>query len=1107
MIIFMKIENFINDRINEIVHKIEKPIIILKGINPSYFDEKDRYFSFKFNYIDKLDVELNQNIIIEDVISNRDFSEEYKWMTMEEYQIFKDYLKFNLRPLVVLNNNLFHNQYPYNNTLSEIKDMYEQLYNTDDNLLNDDQVELLDKISNFYGKIDYSVYSDSYYITYPDNFDENKNLVYNLFEFTSYLPNVVENIEKDDFIQIELSDDEIPFLDMEKMILSNKFNNKFVYFKISSDISQLPHNYLERITILKNLYEIEFSFILSSIKRQFIEKEGIYLDVLKKYYGYSNFRELTFYKNIESKSKKTIDISQAQIIDDIVIQTQNALSNKPFRDIYITASTGAGKSVMFQIPALYLYEKCEADVPLTLVISPLIGLMNDQVTSMKQKGIYIAETINGNTSPFERENIVKRIVSGEVHILYLSPETLLSKSDIKLLIGERRIGTLIVDEAHIVTTWGKSFRADYWYLGIYLSKLRKVNKFPIVTFTATAIYGGKEDMYVDTRNSLNLINPISYFGIVRRDDILMKVRSSVEEFKEEGRDYRKTKNGLALKHLKDAYNKKQKSLIYFPTVSLLIKFYQLVLINEPIIGDKLGKYYGSLSKEEKDSVLERFKTGDIQFVLATKAFGMGIDIPDITNVYHYAPTGNVVDYIQEIGRVARDKKKVNIGYGIIDFLLSDMNDVKKLYGLSSINKNELIEVMRKIIILYKEKNYNRNLLVSPEDFKYVFSKSIKDEDSLDNKVKTVLLMIEKDFSSPKKLGYSPFYARPRTLFGNDLLLVDKSTETLLLKSRLKKYFHKEYDINSQLYTAVYQVKLSEIWEKYYKHLSFPEFKYKLFSQDYVKSLDDHKVFEHFNFTSGIEINTNPELSNKDIMSKYRLVLGCFNDFINNHRLSESQFTIMELSKYFHKNLKIMDLQICTSLSEVILNSAFEFSKITDSKFISERVNSGLNNQRYQIHQDATMYNDFIINNLNKILTIEINTYKDEKSIIAFFLRTNYSKIDTFLSVLGIGNVLGLLNYQLVGGNNPLIYLRINSIFPLESAVKNARKYKNSVLIDVQNKHYTSVAMLKYLFTKQFTGSSKDKIINYTNWFWDTIEDYFMGVLPEEVERNLQRNNK
>ena len=63
------------------------------------------------------------------------------------------------------------------------------------------------------------------------------------------------------------------------------------------------------------------------------------------------------------------------------------------------------------------------------------------------------------------------------------------------------------------------------------------------------------------------------------------------------------------------------------------------------------------------------------------------------------------------------------------------------------------------------------------------------------------------------------------------------------------------------------------------------------------------------------------------------------------------------------------------------------------------------------------------------------------------------------------------------------------------------------MIDVQNKHYTSVAMLKYLFTKQFTGSSKDKIINYTNWFWDTIEDYFMGVLPEEVERNLQRNNK
>lgn len=106
----------------------------------------------------------------------------------------------------------------------------------------------------------------------------------------------------------------------------------------------------------------------------------------------------------------------------------------------------------------------------------------------------------------------------------------------------------------------------------------------------------------------------------------------------------------------------------------------------------------------------------------------------------------------------------------------------------------------------------------------------------------------------------------------------------------------------------------------------------------------------------------------------------------------------------------------------------------------------------------------------------------------------------YLSVLGIGTVLELLNYQLLGGNNPLIYLRINSVLPLENAIKLGNRYQNLVLKDVQNKHFTSVAMLKYLFTKKLSGSREASILNYTEWFWNTIEDYFMGILPDEVEK-------
>src|SRR5699024_12800689 len=95
-----------------------------------------------------------------------------------------------------------------------------------------------------------------------------------------------------------------------------------------------------------------------------------------------------------------------------------------FRDIYITASTGAGKSLMFQIPALHLAEKYKEDKPLTLVISPLIGLMNDQVDSMKRKGIRNSETINKNKPTYERERIIERISKKEVDVLYLSTEML-----------------------------------------------------------------------------------------------------------------------------------------------------------------------------------------------------------------------------------------------------------------------------------------------------------------------------------------------------------------------------------------------------------------------------------------------------------------------------------------------------------------------------------------------------------------------------------------------------------------------------------------------------------------------------------------------------------
>lgn len=1097
----------LTDKINKIVEEYGQSIVVLKGFDTTNLPAELKYFSFNIQQYDSVDLENLRREVIKEIVSRTMFESDYLWMTIEEYQLFKEQDKINaalgLAKVILLENNLYYRQFPYQNTLSNIDDIYHYLYYQEDNELEPNQINLLNNVSTFYGRIDFSKDSGNYYVTYPEESESVQIVDY--YNVTQQKPELTEDYPTTNVDQIELSDDELPLLDLTQKIKSHS-EKKDIVFIISSTLEQLPHEYLKRISILTELTQGTFYFTTPSIRRSIIKNEAAYLDLLKRTYGYSKFKEIEFYQNIKSRSKETIEISQAQIIDDIITQAENAMNGDPFRDIYVTASTGAGKSVMFQIPALYLSEIYSDNKPLTLVISPLIGLMNDQVSSMKKKGIENSATINGNTPPYEKTKILEKIQNNQVDILYLSPETLQARNDIKTLIGDRTIGVVIIDEAHIVTTWGKSFRADYWYLGIYLAKLRKQYKFPIVTFTATAIYGGKEDMYLDTLNSLNMISPISYFGVVRRNDIYMKVRSSQKDFEKADNEYRKTKQVLTANNLLQSDKNHQKTLVYFPTVTLLQGFYSFLEQNHSDIAKKTGKYYGSLEKEEKDEVLAEFKSGELQFVLATKAFGMGIDIPDITNVYHYAPTGNVVDYIQEIGRAARDKKLVPVGYGITDFLKYDMNEVNRLYGMSAIKRTEILDVMRKVLSVYKEKKNNRNIILSPEDFKYIFVDNKRDENSLDNKVKTVLLMIEKDFSSPNKLGYSPFVARPRSVFGNDLIFVNQELENKFIKSELSQYFYKVFDLDQSgnNYSAVYQVNLSGIWEKYYSRMSFPSFKYSLFTTDELEKLEHSNLFKKFSYCSGIQVNFSGEAA--DIVAEYKRVLRSFSNFLDQQRITAKQFTVNDLGNYLMRDIQISDKFEARSLSQVLINASFEFEKIKEITFLKERANSSEDQPRFKVVRDSEIFSDFMLLNLNAVINPNQNFKITDDVITSFYHRIDHNKvIDSRIASLGLGESLGILNYQVIGGNNPQIYLRMNSVYPLEQAIKKGNRYKNHILDDVKAKHYTSVEMLKYLFTKEQPESDpEERVINYSQWFWNNIEDYFMGKLPDKVQSQLSK---
>ena len=352
--------------------------------------------------------------------------------------------------------------------------------------------------------------------------------------------------------------------------------------------------------------------------------------------------------------------------------------------------------MIFQIPVIDLAEKYGM---VTLVISPLIGLMNDQVQGMEKHRYAKARTINSDIPPMVKKTIAQEVQEGRCDILYLSPESLLSRSDISDLIGDRAIGLLIVDEAHIVTTWGKQFRPDYWFLGDYVNKLRKQqlngphqHAFVTATFTATATYGGEEDMYRETLRSLHMSpDPIVYLGCVRRRNIELCIR---EVPRVTGRrEYELDKFQALTGQITTALEQGQKTLIYFPTVSLLERFYTHCLAQR--LGKAVTRYHAQLSGEAKAENLEDFRSGKRRVMLATKAFGMGIDIPDIALVLHFAPTGNLCDYTQEIGRAARDPEIQ--GRAVYEHMANDFKHINRLHGLSSIQPWQLVQVMRKVL--------------------------------------------------------------------------------------------------------------------------------------------------------------------------------------------------------------------------------------------------------------------------------------------------------------------------------------------------------------------------------------------------------------------------
>ncbi len=582
-------------------------------------------------------------------------------------------------------------------------------------------------------------------------------------------------------------------------------------------------------------------------------------DILKSVWGYDSFRKLKMYNDL-SVNHDIVEISQGAIIETVIQQAEYAYRGEKDKvgNVLLTSPTGAGKSLLFQLAAIYLAEKYEL---LTIIVSPLVALMNDQVEGLT--GYEAVATLNSNKTAAEKESILEGVRDGTINLLYLSPELLLSYT-IKTFIGDRQLGLLVVDEAHTVTTWGRDFRVDYWFLGDYLRKSRRILNypFPIFALTATAVWdpSGKNDMIFDTIKSLNMDPCIKYVGVVRRTNIVFEIEQSNIHT-----SYEDKRKKLTIKRIREALTANRKTIVYFPFRRTVDAIYLSDDIAD--IKDKVTRYHAQLFPNEKVVNAEAFRTGQSPIMCATKAFGMGIDVSDINEVYHHAPTGCLSDYVQEIGRLARDPQI--IGIAKIDFSEKDFRYIRQLHGLSAIKPFQLIQVLKKLMAIYRINGEKRNMLISASDFSYIFP--LSGPEDIDQNLKSCLLLISNDLLN--KLRFHSLIVRPKSLFSKCFVEVPAG-ET-------RTFYRLFHDYLRHINDTIYILDADKFWMEKYNKISFPMFKSKLATG---------KIFKEFHVELRNKVTLTLHDTVKNVLAEIESFFNLAHHFLNDmqrtgHRMS------------------------------------------------------------------------------------------------------------------------------------------------------------------------------------------------------------------------------
>ncbi|MBC8753909.1 RecQ family ATP-dependent DNA helicase [Kordia sp. YSTF-M3] len=423
---------------------------------------------------------------------------------------------------------------------------------------------------------------------------------------------------------------------------------------------------------------------------------------LETYFGYDNFRSFDPNEAI-SLQEKTVSAG---------------LGPASFVAVF---PTGGGKSLTFQLPALM---KGDSVRQLTVVISPLVSLMKDQVDNLERKfGITKAIAINGLLSPLERQDAIERVENGDIQLLYISPESLRSPTILRIL-RERSIARFVIDEAHCFSSWGQDFRVDYLYIGNFIKSLeaeRLYTRIPVSCFTATAKPQVIEDIKAYFQSKLN---------IQLKEYV---TRASRVNLKYEVIDIKDPNQKMAsLFSVLDRCEKP--AIIYASRTKRVEEIHRLITE----ANFEATYFHGKLNKDVKTLHMDAFMNGSKDIIVATSAFGMGVDKDDIKSVIHYNISDSLENYVQEAGRAGRDEKIEAKCY--ILFNEDDLNKHFSLLQQTKINQKEIQQVWQALKYLSKyriSKKISNSALEIAQ--KAGWDTEIKD---LETKVKTSIAALE-----------------------------------------------------------------------------------------------------------------------------------------------------------------------------------------------------------------------------------------------------------------------------------------------------------------------------------------------------------------------------